>query len=228
MLSRNSITRLLQNTHILSREELWAKSDEEDFRYIFTKDQTLINQYIALRKNLSRIDNKLKGFRYFSHYEKEDYGNPDKQILLIFKKSRCVGGGCFTVSTPCHRVLLPIDEEFVLKENEGSFLQKAFPELHLEKESYCELSRIVLHTDFRDGKYIRRMFSRFIDLAGKHSCKYIFGMGDAVRLRNNKNIFSRGFGMNSKIFFDIKLPQKEDFEGKKMHIMVVYTQNYRN
>jgi len=129
------------------------------------------------------------------------------------------------VSTPNNRVLLPIDEEFATTESKGPFLLDTFPELHLESETYCEISRVILHPDLRDGKYIRKLFSHFVELTRKQSCKYIFGMGDAARLRNNRNIFFREFGMKSKIFFDLQIPQKNDFEGRKMYLMVVYTQN---
>ena len=228
MFCRDFITRPLENRPVSRHQASRSNNAGEDFSYLFSKDQALINQFVALRKHLSRFDNRLKGFRHFSHYEQEDYSSPDKHILLIIKKSRCVGGACLNVSTPNHRVPLPIDDEFASEKNQGFFLLNTFPDLRLERESYCEISRVILHPKLRDGKHIRRMFSHFIELTRIQSCKYIFGMGDAVRLRNNRNIFLRAFGMESEIFFDLELPQKDDFEGKKMYLMVVYTQNSRD
>lgn len=193
----------------------------DELTFIFTRDKKLLKQYVELRQYLYKHDPFFKGFRFFDYLEEEDYNKPQIQTLLILHENRCVGGGCLTVSTPQARILLSLEEDLGSSAEKGSFLQKTFPELQLEQEKYCEFGRIAVHPDYRRGDCTKTMFCHVVREARAQSVRYMFGMGDALRLRLYKKICMNEFGMKSTTYSNIKLPEKSDYEGVRMYIQMV-------
>ena len=198
-----------------------SQNGNDELTFIFTRDKKLLKQYVELRQNLYKQDSFFKGFRFFDYLEEEDYNKPQIQTLLIFHENRCVGGGCLTVSTPEARVLLSMEEDLGSTAEKGSFLQKTFPELHLEQEKYCEIGRIVVHPDYRGGRCVKAIFRHVVSQAKAQSVRYMFGMGDAKRLSLYEKICVNELGMKSTIYYKIKLPVKSDYEGIRMYIQMV-------
>jgi hypothetical protein len=198
-----------------------VEQEKGDLIYKFVDDSSSLDEYINLRKSLYKEDEKFKGFRFFDYIEKEDYEDLSSKILIVKDKNRCVGGARLTISRPEKRIMLPLEENISLSplEDKGR-LSSLFPEISLENQVYGEFSRIVLEPKYRSGLYTKQIFYHILNMAKKEGITYMFGMGDAIRSRLYKQIYS-GFGLKVQIRKDITLPDKATYEGIKMYIMTM-------
>jgi hypothetical protein len=99
-------------------------------------------------------------------------------------------------------------------------LKAALPELDLAHHTYCEFSRLAILPDFRAGKVFPEMASRFIRRAVAEGVEYAFNMAPLPLARNYRQAM-KAFGLNWNIRSDIKIPDREEFEGIKMVLSVM-------
>ena len=191
----------------------------DNLTYRFTSNPYFINKYIELRKSLYRQDKKFLGFRIFDYAEAEDYFTDDSKMLIVLNNDTCVGGARLTLSTKKNRIILPLEKDIQPPPGKKTFsLLKKFPEMKLQSHSYGEFNRIVLLPKYRAGIYSEQMFQCILQESLNLGLDYLFGIGDAIRARRYKQIYSK-LGYKVNIYSDIEVPNKIEYEGLKMYLM---------
>ena len=193
--------------------------DGIEYQMRFTKNADLIAQYKLLRKELYPSDRRMKGFRYFTHIGAEEYEDPDHQMLMLYNGHRCYGGACLRISTPQNPIVLDLENDILPEKNKYYFsLRDRFPEMELTKYSYAEFNRIVLHPSLRTGEATRRIFQAVLERCVDYKVRYLFGIGDKVRIRLYRQIYTNA-GMECKIRDDVDIPLRNEYEGMKMQLL---------
>lgn len=193
--------------------------DGIEYQMRFTKNYDLIEQYKLLRKELYPKDPRFKGFRFFTQIGAEDYEDPDHQMLMLYNGNRCYGGACLRVSTPKRPTILDLENDIMPGKDKYFFsLKERFPEMELDKYAYAEFNRIVLHPSLRTGEATRRIFQAVLDRCIDYRVRYLFGIGDKVRIRLYRQIYTNA-GMECKIRDDVDIPLRQEYEGMKMQLL---------
>lgn len=193
-------------------------------RFVFSKNPELIQQFTQMRKELYAQDPRFIGFRDFHHMEYLEYFSAHDHIQLIFDGDKCIGGGRLTLVKPGDTHLLPLEMD--LNEDTSEIpphyqLRYMLPELYLAKESFVEASRMLVHPDYRgDMRYISQMFVNLYEKARELNARYFFAMTDKLRCRMYRKIATVSIGKHATLLDHIHIPDRPDFEGVKMQIMV--------
>lgn len=208
---------LVEHTNITS--PLILEPGDVDYRVKFTRNKTLIHQYKQLRKQLYDIDKRFVGFRYFNELNAENYEDPDDHMLILHDRHQCYGGACLRISTPKHPVMLDLENDILPESGKFYFsLREHLHDMQLNKHAYAEFNRIVLHPSLRKGEATRRIFRTVLERCIKHKVRYMFGIGDRVRIRLYKQIYTN-FGMDCQIQENVDIPLREEYEGMKMYLL---------
>lgn len=192
---------------------------ELGYKMKFTRNEELIKKYKQLRRELYGIDRRFIGFREFSDTEAENYHDPDDQMLIIHDNDNNVyGGACLRVSTPQYPVILDMEND-ILPENGNYYfsLKERFPEMELGSYAYSEFNRMVLHPALRTGEETRRIFQAVLDRCIDYRVRYIFSMGDKVRIRLYRQIYYN-FGL-PETPNNTNIPMRPEYEGYKMYMI---------
>ncbi len=186
----------------------------------FSRDRGLISDYKKLRKSLYKIDPRFVGFRIFSESDAENYGDPDDQMLLVHDENgHCLGGACLRISTSHKSVILDLEKDISPSPGKKYFsLRDSLPEMELDRYSYAEFNRIVLEPSLRKGEITKKMFLAILDRCIKYRVRYMFGIGDMIRTRLYKRIYSN-VGVYCVIQKDLDIPMRPEYEGLKMHLL---------
>lgn len=200
-------------------EFIGTSADGLEYQMRFTRNPDLIAQYKLLRKALYPSDPRFKGFRYFTQIGAEEYEDPDHQMLILYNGNRCYGGACLRISTPQRPIVLDLEND-ILPEKEKYFfsLKERFPGMQLDQYAYAEFNRIVLHPGLRTGEATRRMFHAVLERCIDYRVRYLFGIGDRVRIRLYRQIYTNA-GMECKIRSDVDIPLRQEYEGMKMQLL---------
>jgi hypothetical protein len=185
----------------------------------FTQDRELLNEYKKLRKSLYGIDPRFIGFRIFADEAAEDYEDPDDQMLILHDGKQCYGGACLRISTPQKPVILDLEEDIMPLPGKFYFsLKENLSGMELNKYAYAEFNRIVIDPRLRKGEATRRIFHEVLERCLSHRVRYMFGIGDKVRIRLYRQIYNN-LGMECKIRDEITIPMREEYEGVQMLLL---------
>ena len=199
----------------------------EGVTFLYTSNPVLIGKFIDLRKELYDKDPKFVGFRNFQDEDISSYIGDNHITQLLMKGDNCIGGGVLTLGGPGQTHLLPLEIDLNIDEPDQPYLlRKMLPELELEKFQYVEASRMLIHPDYRaDLRYISTMFVNLYHRARDEKVHYLFAMTDKRRCRMYRKITSVHIGTHANLLTHITLPDRTDFEGVKMQIIVGDIQN---
>lgn len=213
---------IASQTPILSPEQRKTATGSDDIAYEmrFTRDKGLIAAYKELRRRLYKNDPRLVGFRIFNDDDAENYeDDPDDQVLILHDGRQCYGGACLRISTPRHPVILDLEQDIL--PHPGTFyfsLKEHLSDMDLDTYSYCEFNRIILDPRLRKGEATRRMFQAVLERCLQYHVRYMFGIGDKVRIRLYRQIYTN-MGMDCHIRHDIDIPMRKEYEGMKMQLL---------
>jgi hypothetical protein len=192
---------------------------EIDYEMRFTRDPNLIGQYKRLRETLYERDRRFQGFRRFTQIGAEDYEDADHQMLILHNGNRCYGGACLRISTPSQPTILDLENDILPDPGRYYFsLRERFPQMELDRYAYAEFNRIALHPALRKGEATRRIFREVLDRCIDYRVRYLFGIGDKVRIRLYRQIYT-SVGMECRIRDDVDIPLRDEYEGLKMHLL---------
>lgn len=185
-----------------------------DLVYEFTHDPALLQQYYAVRQ---RLYTEKWGLEHFPEGP-EDF---DKRgmILVVRSGKLVVGGVRMLIRSP--RINKPLQIEA-----DGINLQEYLPQLQLEHNSYCEISRLALLPEFRGidtSICIYRVLKR---KAVAHKVKYGFVLAPYSQIRNYR-LMSKIEGEDYVTCENVPIPDHDDFEGIRMTLSYfVYPERY--
>lgn len=203
---------------LLAIEPIAGKLDGSGYEMRFTRDRDLITEYRQLRRQLYHIDPRFVGFREFSDTAAENYEDPDDQMLILHDDRHVYGGACLRIATPRHPVILDLEQDVLPAPGKFYFsLGEHFPELQLDRWAYAEFNRIVLHPSLRKGEATRRMFQAVLERCIRYRIRFLFGIGDRVRTRLYKQIYSN-CGLPA-VPHSIDIPMRAEYEGIKMYLI---------
>lgn len=192
----------------------------------FTRDRDLIAQYKLLRKQLYYVDPRFVGFRIFNELCAEDYEDENDQMLILHNGNQCYGGACLRISTPDKPIMLDLEQDILPQPGKDSFsLKEQFPEMDLDKYTYAEFNRIVLHPALRKGEATRSIFQAVLERCVDYRVRYMFGIGDKVRTRLYRQVY-RGMGLDSYICDSLDIPLRDEYEGVKMYLLAGDMKNF--
>lgn len=187
-------------------KEIYSKHDEKFYTKLIlevTKDTYFLKQYYKIREALYRRDLHLENFS-----GEEDQYDLDGDIVIVRIGQEVVGGGRINYSKPQSRIPLVLEEE-------GFYIAELFPDLELENEVYCEISRLALSEQYRCGKkVISLLIEKIVERAKLSGVKYIFTVSPMIQAKIYKMI-GRTLGLDFKISA-IKVPAKEIYGGITM------------
>ncbi len=202
------------------------KSSEVNYKIQFTRNKNLIEQYKLLRKELYESDPRFVGFRIFKEAHAEDYEDYDDQMVILSDGNRCYGGACLRISTQEKYVTLDLENDIAPSNGKSYFsLQEHFPEMELGKYSYAEFNRIVIHPSLRKGEATRRIFQAVLNRCLDYRVRYMFGIGDCVRIRLYRQIYHH-MGLDAHICNNVDIPVSDEYEGLKMLLLAGDMKNF--
>jgi hypothetical protein len=185
-----------------------TKPHRRELTYTWDHTPELLQEYFDVRQYSYA---QHLGLRKFSG--KLDWQDLNSDILLVIDKNKCVGGLRLTVQ--CREVTpyLPIeDDDFRLKE--------LFPELDLDNCKYAEISRLALLPAYRSGHQTASIYSLVAKKMDETKIKHFFTVSPLLQAKRVQRI-ARLLGYEATIFKDIKLPEKNVYEGLEMVISVL-------
>jgi hypothetical protein len=204
-------------------ESKWAEKNSRPARLEFTRDPAAIQKFMNLRRALYEADPRFVGFREFHRETLDSYILPHHYTLLMWDGDRCIGGGRLTLVKKGEKLpLLPLEQDFMEDMNAAPPFRicDMAKSLHLQKYSYVEASRMLIHPDYRhQPQHIVDLFSLLLRRAQDLGAYYFFAMTDNLRLRLYKKIASVHLGLVGQKL-DVALPDKPVFEGIRMSILM--------
>lgn len=186
-----------------------AEKSEEEIRYVWTKDPSLLLQYFKVREQAYKEYLHLDGFS-----GDLDGTDTNSHILLVMDGYRCVGGARLTVKDPLVESNLPMEED-------GFRLTDLFPELDLKNNKYCEYSRVCFLEGYRTGAYVDGVYRRFFEKCIEKKIKYNFAIAPLLQAKRSRRGAEK-LGVKASIRYDIKVPHKPIHGSiKQMYITVI-------
>ena len=155
----------------------------EGVTYEFTKNNELLEQYFAIRKQCFLVE---LGVNDYPWSREED--DLDEHMLVAIKNGICIGGIRWLPSNVEQRRLLQIEKS-------GFRVAEALPELQLQNYNYCEFGRLaVTKSERQDGKVVRDLFRLLVDRVRERSMDFFIMEIDKNRDARFRSIFS-SFGV---------------------------------
>lgn len=176
--------------------------------YEYAETQEDLNTYYQIREEAYRDILQEKNFS-----GAEDEFDRYSFILLIKAGNRVVGGARLTVSDAADNRLMPLEAD-------GFDIKSHFPQLDFSKIRYCEMSRLALLPEFRNGVISQEIHQKFIDLCREKNIHVGFARTTPLQQRRTKTIFSN-LGHNMIIRRDIKLPHNASNQHLNMQFSCV-------
>lgn len=185
-----------------------------DVVFEFTRDPAYLQQYYAMRARIYTEKWQLE------HFPTEPDEFDQRGMILIARKGRQVVAGIrMLIRTPRSTKPLQIEAD-------GIDLQNALPELHLDRVSYCELSRFARLPDYRGGDFAIQINRALKRKAIAHGVKYGFMLAPVSQTRSYR-VINRHEGEEYVICDQVPIPDHEDFEGIRMMLSYfVYPEHF--
>jgi hypothetical protein len=203
----HSIDTELSEEHLARRFMRPAKL-QQDIQYEFTRDPGLLHQYFRLREDMFI---SVWGLKHFSG--QHDGFDDISDIMIARKGLQCIAGGRLTVSSPSNPQPMPMEkEDFRLKD--------IFAQLDLPETTYGEFSRLAILPEFRAGAVFPEIARRFIQKAVSNGVEYAFNLAPVPLARGYRQAVQL-FGLKWDIRHDIKVPEREEYEGIQMVVSIM-------
>lgn len=160
--------------------ELTKNSDEIEYEWSrdpkFLKEYTgLIDEYYENELNLPDAYKKIDPRDFYSHF------------LRVTHNNKLISGVRVTTNNKEAKFSLP-------NEMLGFTYQNVFPDLDLQNNKYCEVSRYAMHTDYRKNpNHYMAAFKKFYELTKELKVKYLFISSTKARVRLFKSFASNFF-----------------------------------
>ena len=180
----------------------------EPMAYEFTKDPGLLHQYYRLREDMFI---SVWGLEHFT--AQEEAHDRVSDIMVAHQGLHCIAGGRITISSPNHRVALPMEKE-------DFQIQQLMTDLDLADHTYCEFSRLAILPDFRGGVVFPEMARRFIRKAISEGVEYAFNIAPIPLARSYRQTMQM-FGLKWELCPSVKIPEREEYEGIRMMLSVM-------
>jgi len=192
----------------LARRFMRPVRTQQDVSYEFTNDPALLHQYFHMREDMFTSVWGLKKFCGL-----HDAFDDVSEIMVARKGLQCIGGGRLTINSPDNRKMLPMEKDDLV-------LSSLFPELDLQETTYGEFSRLAILPEFRAGAVFPEIARRFIKKAIANGVEYAFNIAPVPLARGYRQAVQL-FGLKWDICHNIKIPQREEYEGIQMVISVM-------
>lgn len=176
--------------------------------YEFTPDAALMQQYVQMREEMFI---SVWGLKHFSGHH--DAYDDISHVMVARRGNQCIAGGRLTVCQPHENMLLPLEKQ-------DFHLPELFPEYHLSSRCYGEFSRLAILPEYRAGAVFPEIARRFIKKAVAAGVEYAFNMAPRPLARNYRQTMQL-FGLRWDIRDDVKVPDREEFEGIGMVLSVM-------
>ena len=164
----------------------------------FSTDESELEQYYQIRKQAYREVLHLS--QYSGGQEPEDL---ESMILIVKAGTTVIGGARLTISTPQNHKKLPI-------EGEGFDINSVYPEIDLTKINYCEMSRLALLPEFRDGHVMKEISNTMLNYCLLQNIQLGFAGNTPLHARRFERIFNH-LGYGFIVREDVNI-QKEMYE----------------
>jgi hypothetical protein len=187
-----------------------AKNDLINLEVLCTDDSEVLQSYYKLRGSEYR---NYWGFQDYSD-EESDFDRKGEIVIVMYNK-KVIGGG---------RFMFPSVGTLSNEHPEENFTYKNIAKvagIQLSDNNYVELSGLVLHSDFRDGKTIALVYKILIEILRKRGIKYMFGVTGIIPSRSYRIIFST-IGIYSKIIKSIMAPLSPQYNNLEMFPMIAF------
>ena len=158
----------------------------------------MLEQYYKIREDCYRKDLGLKLFD-----GKEDDHDKESHIIIIKNNQECVGGVRISGTHPSNGQRLPMEEE-------GLKLADYFPELALDRVSYCQWGRLALLPEYRGIDTAKQICNVLLESCEALGYRYAFNVTGLNRARLYKRLHTY-LGYDYHICEHLNLPAEEDF-----------------
>ena len=182
---------------------------DQRFTFEFTHDEALLQEYFKIREKVYVETFDIKDFStHDDGYDNQNYTD----ILVVKCNDQVVGGSRLTFHYPDTDTKLPMEHDDFL-------LATIFPDWHLRKRCYVEVTRMVVLPEYRKSRDIGSwMIGWQVARAIHKGADNLFSVTPAIQGRNNRWHFQRlGYEMQTS---DVEVPDTEAYDGKKMYLAV--------
>lgn len=181
-----------------------------DISFLITRDPLVIRQYLDIRH-----DAYTKYLNLNTDFSKLDQVDAFSYFFVAMKMGECIGGGRMTLTNPSVPNVLPL-------ESNGFYLDEAFPEYNLSECKYCEITRLAVKEEYRDGVVSSTIIRLIIDYVKATGVKYVFWVAPKIQARSYRlAIRNKEHDFDAVIRDDVTLPHKPVYEYLQMVISVL-------
>jgi hypothetical protein len=206
--SMNASSMLLSADVELSSEFLTRKFSRpqrqpEAVTYELTQDSGYLHQYYRLREDMFI---HVWGLENFTG-QKDAFD--DQSDIMVARIGNHVIGGCrLTFSTPKSRKHTPMEKN-------DFDLSRGLQELNLANETYVEISRMAILPEYQNSVVMLELSRQLLKRGTEQKARYAFTLAPVKLARNYRKAASL-FGLEWQILNDVKIPDREEYEGIKM------------
>jgi hypothetical protein len=191
------------SSEFLTRKFSRPQRQPEEVAYELTKDAGYLHQYYRLREDMFIHVWGLENFT-----GKKDEFDDNSDIMIARIGNHVIGGCRLTFSTPKTRKSTPMEKQ-------DFDLAHGLPELNLSKESYVEISRMAILPEYQNSVVMLELSRQLLKRGAEQKARFAFTLAPAKLARNYRKAASL-FGLEWQILNDVKIPEREEYEGIKM------------
>lgn len=175
-------------------------TEQMTITFELTRQPKLLNSYYHIRETCFRRELNLQHFN-----GDEDHFDRLGWIVIARDGDRCIGGARINGCTPQAPFLLPM-------ENEGFLARQLFPQLKLEKQGYCQWTRLALLPEYRSPAVVRELCLALPRVSAVLGFNYAFNIADQKRSRLYRRVLGSE-GIDYQICNNLEIPAEKDFHG---------------
>lgn len=192
----------------LARRMASVPKAPQEIVYEVTKDAGMIHQYCVLREEMFR---RIWSLEHFS--AERDAVDDNSDIMIARQGRQCIGGGRATYSTVQKRQRLPL-------ESDDFTLANVLPELRLNACNYYEVTRVAVLPEFAKDNVVLELIGRILSRSIGERASYCFFISPMTMTRTHRRVVNRlGYTLTTRQ--DIEIPDREEYEGIRMHLSYV-------
>lgn len=180
---------------------------EREITYELTRDPGFLHQYYILRESMFI---NVWGLKSFSG--REDTHDRYSNILIARQGNHVVGG--IRITTKSQRPLRKLPME-----HDDFILEKVVPDLNLKECRYGEKSRFAILSDLRNKDTSVQLTGHAVRKCTEMGLKYVFAICP-YSLARSYRMLAIVHHLDSYIRDDVVIPDREEFEGIPMALLV--------
>lgn len=191
------------SSEYLTRKFSRPQREPEHIVYEMTQDPGYLHQYFLLRKQMFI---HIWGLEHFDG-TKDEYD--DQSDIMVARRGNHVIGGCRLTFHNAHASSrLPMEKD-------DFSLPVQLPALALGEVPYVEISRMAILPEFQNSVVLLELSRQLLKRGAELKARYAFTLAPVMLARNYRKAASL-FGLKWEIKNDIKVPDREEYEGIKM------------